>query len=100
MKVSLITLFIIGLIFSFANKVSQALLNDTYKEKGWRIILPALFLKSMLGGSLSVMFFYGIGGVYPGLPMEFLVGGSSVAGFMSEEVILILLTFASKRSHK
>ena len=96
MKVNILTLFIIGVIFSYSNRLSNSLMH--YKDfDNWKIHLLSIFLKSLVGGSLAVLFYFGITHFYKDLPTEFLIAGCSVVGFFSEELFMTAIVIIKKR---
>lgn len=90
-------LFLMGLFFSFLSHVGEALEHDRYKGKTKNEIRAIIVSKMFLGGTVTVIVFFGLSDNFPQMSEGLIVGLSGAGAYFSETISLTFLAYLKKR---
>lgn len=86
MKPNLVTLFILGIFFSFMSYLATTLEKDELKSGNAKRILAIIIIKALLGGAIAIVIFYGLEYLYPKMGEFLRVGLACTGAFLIEHI--------------
>ena len=87
------SLFATGLVFSFLSHIADTVKENPYKNMSILRITMILLSRSIFGGIVAVVLFYGLLYYNAELSSELRIGLASAGAFMSEQISLIVLSY-------
>jgi len=97
-KYELSALFIAGVIFSFLSHISDTLKNNPYENATIGRTAAMLLTKSIFGGIIAIIVFYGLQQYQPSISEELRIGISSAGAFLSEQISLMIIAVLKRKS--